>query len=81
MFKFYIIILIFSFTFSNTYYTNQMFTGMATKKNKSSFGMSINYANIESYFNQLSLRDTGQLDDEEIHNQRLSIPFKSLNME
>ncbi len=81
MFKFYIIILIFSFTFSNTYYTNQMFTGMATEKNKSSFGMSINYANIESYFNQLSLRDTGQLDDEEIQNQRLSIPFKSLNIE
>ena len=76
-----IYLILFSFSFTNTFYTSEMFTGMTTKKGKSAFGMSINYANIESYFNQLSLLETSQYPDAQVIDTRLSRPFKSLNLE
>jgi len=81
--KYLILLILISFIIPNTFYTNNNYTGIVTKKGKASFGLNFSISNIESYFNQNTIDGFNEyeLANGEIEDLRRSEVFKSFNME
>ncbi len=81
--KYLILFMLTSFIIPNTFYTNNNYTGIVTKKGEANFGMHFSFSNIESYFNQNTIDDYNeyQLANGEIEDLRRSQVFKSVNLE
>ena len=81
--KYLIFLILISFIIPNTFYTNNNYTGIVTKKGRASFGLNFSLSNIESYFNQNTIDGFNEyeLANGEIEDLRRSEVFKSFNME